>query len=112
MPIEKAPKASVVGTKEGPQASAVNALLFSAMFFATWGSGLQILRAFDLPKIFPVLAGLLVIYTALFVKNRIVFPRAFTWFIAFYLLHMAVTYGVFYQEEFVLSYYFGGAGVG
>ncbi len=82
----------------------VNILLFFVMFFSTWGSGLQNLSSVDLAKIFPILSILLIGYAAAFVKKKIVFPRAFNWFVAFYLLHLAVTYGVFHTDEFILGY--------
>lgn len=92
------------GGRRGLQGTVVAAAVFLAMFFATWGSGLQRLSAFDVSKIFPVIAAVLVLYAALFLKNRVVFPRAFSAFVAFYFLHMAVTYGVFHPDEFVFGY--------
>ena len=76
----------------------IDAALFVAMFFSTWGSGMQNLSSFDLSKIFPLLAAAIILYATLFVKNKVVFPRAFNWFVAFYLAHMVFTYAIAHPE--------------
>ncbi|UPT75211.1 MAG: O-antigen ligase family protein [Elusimicrobiota bacterium] len=77
----------------------VGGLLFATMFFSTWGSGMQKLSPVDLSKIFPLLAAIVIAYAALFARKKAVFPRAFNWFAAFYVLHMVLTYTVFFPEE-------------
>lgn len=82
----------------------VHALLFLTMFFSTWGSGMQNLSPVDLSKIFPILSFLVIAYSALFVKKKIVFPRAFNVFVGFYLVHMALAYGLVFREELIFGY--------
>ena len=84
-------------------------LLFLTMFFSTWGSGMQKLSPVDLSKIFPVLSLLVILYAMLYVKKKLVFPRAFNWFAAFYLVHMTLTYGLIYPELFEFGYSGGSA---
>ncbi len=80
-----------------------NILIFCTMFFATWGSGLQQLGNFDLSRIFPFCAVLLTLYVAIWGRKRIAFPLCFNLFILFYLLHMFVTYGLFFPNEIIFS---------
>ncbi|MDP3542420.1 MAG: O-antigen ligase family protein [Elusimicrobiota bacterium] len=77
----------------------VHALLFLTMFFSTWGSGMQKLSPVDLSKIFPLLSALVILYAVLFAKRKMVFPRAFNWFAAFYVLHMIAAYGLIFPGE-------------
>ena len=66
-------------------------LLFLTMFFSSWGSGMQKLSPVDLSKIFPILSALVVLYAFLFVKKKLVFPRALLWFLGFYAVHAVFT---------------------
>lgn len=76
-------------------------LIVLSAFFATWGAGLQQVTSFDLSKIFPGLAVLLIFYWALFVRYKTrSFPPFFNYFMLFVILHIIVTYVVLFPEEF------------
>ncbi len=82
----------------------IDAVLFLAMFFSTWGSGMQNSVPFDVAKLFPAFGVLVVAYAAFVVRKKVVFPPSFNWFLGFYLLHLTITYGLVHPEEFVLGY--------
>ncbi len=77
----------------------IGSVLFVAMFFSTWGSGMQKVSPVDLSKVFPVLSLVVILYALLFVKRKLVFPRAFNWFLAFYAVHGIITYTLIFPEE-------------
>jgi len=80
-------------------------LLVLIAFFAPWGSGLQKVTNFDLSKIFVGLIVLLIFYWALFVRHKFrTFPPYFNYFMLFAILHILVTYVVFFPKELRFGY--------
>jgi len=87
-----------------PKQIALSILLVLTAFFATWGAGLQQISSFDLSKIFPSLAVLLIFYWALFVRHKIrSFPPIFNYFMLFFILHTIVTYAILLPSEFTFG---------
>ncbi len=80
-------------------------LLISSAFFLSWGPGLQKVSSFNLSKLFPIFAALLIVYWLFFAREKFrSFPPVFNFFIIFILLHTLVCYIFFHIEEFTFSY--------
>lgn len=80
-------------------------LLIACAFFLSWGPGLQKVSSFNLSKLFPLFAALLIVYWLLFARGKFrSFPPAFNLFIFFVLLHTLICYLFFHTEEFTFSY--------
>ncbi|TRZ51519.1 O-antigen ligase domain-containing protein [bacterium] len=75
-------------------------LAIATVLSSTWGPGLKASLTVSPAKIFVVLSAVFVLGWLFFERNkRIAFPRVFTWYVIFVLIHTAITYGFFYRNE-------------